>query len=60
MVGLDTLDDATVTALLDALRDRRDALIRVNEIARQIDLGALADAPIPLHPAAQRWLEANR
>ncbi|MGD8330400.1 MAG: TAXI family TRAP transporter solute-binding subunit [Acidobacteriota bacterium] len=60
MVGLDTLDDATVTALLDALRDRRDELIRVNEIARQIDLAALAEAPIPLHPATQRWLEAGR
>jgi TRAP transporter TAXI family solute receptor len=60
MVGLDTLDDGSVTALLDALRDRRDALVRVNEIARQIDLSALADAPIPLHSAAARWLEQNR
>lgn len=60
MVGLESLDDGSVTALLDALRDRRDALVRVNEIARQIDLGALADAPIPLHPAAERWLQANR
>lgn len=60
MVGLESLDDGSVTALLDALRDRRDALVRVNEIARQIDLAALADAPIPLHPAAERWLQANR
>jgi len=60
IVALDTLEDATVTALLDTLRDQREALIRVNEIARQIDLGALADAPIPLHPAAQRWAQANR
>jgi len=60
MVGRDDLDDAAVTALLDALRDRRDALVRVNEIARQIDLAALADAPIPLHPAAQAWLDAQR
>jgi hypothetical protein len=60
MVGSEHLDDATVIALLDALRDRRDELVRVNEIARQIDLAALADAPIPLHPAAERWLEQNR
>lgn len=60
MVGLEHLDDATVTALLDALRDRRDELVRVNEIARQIDLTALADAPIPLHHAAARWREQNR
>lgn len=60
MVGLESLDDGSVTALLDALRDRSDALVRVNQIARQIDLAGLAEAPIPLHPAAERWLEANR
>jgi len=60
MVGLESLGDVPVTDLLDALRDQRDALVRVNEIARQIDLAALADAPIPLHPAAVRWLESNR
>ena len=32
-------------------------LERVNNIARQIDLATLSDAPIPLHPAAQSWLE---
>ena len=60
MVGLEGLDDGSVTSLLDLLRDDHEALVRVNQIARQIDLAALADAPIPLHPAAQRWLEANR
>jgi TRAP transporter TAXI family solute receptor len=60
MVGLEGLDDGSVISLLDALRDDRAALVRVNEIARQIDLAALADAPIPLHPAAARWLEENR
>jgi TRAP transporter TAXI family solute receptor len=60
MVALDELDDGPVTALLDALRDQREALVRVNEIARQIDLGALADPPVPLHPAAQRWWRENR
>ncbi len=60
MVGLESLDDSSVTALLNALRDDREALVRVNGIARQIDLAALADAPIPLHPAAARWLEENR
>jgi TRAP transporter TAXI family solute receptor len=60
MVGLEGLDDGTVTSLLDLIRDDPEALVRVNKIARQIDLAALAEAPIPLHPAAQRWLNANR
>jgi TRAP transporter TAXI family solute receptor len=60
MVGLESLDDDSVTALLNTLRDDREALVRVNGIARQIDLAALADAPIPLHPAARRWFEENR
>ena len=60
MVGLESLDSAPVTNLLDLLRDRRDALVRVNGIAVQIDLAAMADAPIPLHSAASGWLEVNR
>ena len=60
MVGLEGLDDGSVTSLLDLLRDNHEALVRVNQIARQIDLAALADAPIPLHPAAQRWLNVNQ
>ncbi len=60
MVGLESLDPTSVTDLLDLLRDRRDSLVRVNGIAAQIDLAAMADAPIPLHSAAAGWLEANR
>ena len=60
MVGLESLDDGSVTSLLDLIRDNPEALVRVNKIARQIDLAALAEAPIPLHPATQRWLNANR
>ena len=57
MVGLASLDPEAVTTLLDILDTQRAALERVNNIARQIDLAALADAPIPLHPAARGWLE---
>ncbi len=56
IVGPERLEDEVVQHLLDILRDRRDHLIQVNAIARQIDLTALGRAPIPLHPAAQRWL----
>lgn len=56
VVATEDLDAEVVTALLDVLRDEREALVRVNEIARQIDLDALGDAPIPLHPATTAWL----
>jgi TRAP transporter TAXI family solute receptor len=46
------LDPAIVTAMLALLTERRDELVRVNEIARQIDPLALGRAPLPLHDAA--------
>jgi hypothetical protein len=48
-----------VTRVLDMLRDDREDLIRVNAMAAQIDLSALAQAPIPLHEAARVWLEGG-
>ena len=56
MVGLESLDPEAVTALLDILDKQRAALERVNNIARQIDLATLSDAPIPLHSATEAWL----
>lgn len=55
----ESLDADVVTLVLDLLRDHRDRLVEVHEIARQIDLDMLRSAPIPLHPAATRWLEAG-
>tara|TARA_B100000586_G_scaffold264918_1_gene235908 strand:+ start:969 stop:1760 length:792 start_codon:yes stop_codon:yes gene_type:complete len=60
MVGLESLDPTSVMNLLDVLHEHRESLIRVNKIAAQIDLSSMEDAPIPLHPAAKNWLEANR
>lgn len=56
IVVRDTLEDEVVTALLDILDEERAALEQVHPIAAQIDLGVLRSAPIPLHPAAERWL----
>jgi hypothetical protein len=55
VVGREDLDDDVVEQLLELLATERDALRRVVEIAGQIDLGRLDDAPIPLHPAARAW-----
>jgi len=59
IVGMDTLDDEVVTNLLNIFRDDRVALEQIHDMARQIDLGLLADPPIPLHEAAQEWLSAR-
>lgn len=59
IVANESLDDAVVTLILDILRDQRDRIVQVADIARQIDLDALARAPIPLHPAAQRWRDSR-
>ena len=56
IVGTENLDGGVVTLLLDILRDRKAELEQVHEMATQIDLSALPDAPIPLHPAAQAFL----
>ncbi len=47
------LDDRVVGHLLGILRDDREGLERVHEMTKQIDLGRLASAPIPLHAAAE-------
>lgn len=54
------LDHAVVNAILGALQNRRDELVAINEIARQIDLDALRAAPLPLHDAAAAWLQQPR
>ncbi len=59
LVGRDDLDPAVVTRVLDLLRDERDALRRSVDIAGQIDLARLDDAPIPVHDAAAAWRAAR-
>lgn len=50
------LADEIVRAVLDVLQTRRDELVAVSDIAARIELDTLADAPLPLHPAAEAWL----
>jgi hypothetical protein len=54
--ALDSLDDDVVTTLLNIFADDRVSLEQVHDMAKQIDLTLLANPPIPLHPAAERWL----
>jgi len=56
VVARDDLDGEVVHALLSILRDDRRALEQVHEMAGQIDVARLAEAPIPLHQGAASWL----
>lgn len=59
IVADETLDDDVVIRLLDILRDRKESLEQVHEMASQIQVTALEEAPIPLHPATERWLAGD-
>ncbi len=55
VVARSDLEGEVVRQLLNVLDRRRQELIATTDIARQIDLGRLSDAPIPVHPAAEAW-----
>jgi hypothetical protein len=57
IVARSQIDDDVVGKLLDILGPGRAALERVHDMAKHIDLARLADAPIPLHPVAQAYLD---
>ena len=54
--AMESLDDEVVVILLNIFADDRVSLEQVHDMARQIDLTRMANPPIPLHPAAERWL----
>jgi TRAP transporter TAXI family solute receptor len=59
VVTRESLPADVVDHVLSILSEEREELARVHQMASQIDLGRLADAPIPLHPAAEAWLQAH-
>lgn len=56
VVARDDLDEEVVHTLLSILREDKRALEQVHEMAGQIDVARLAEAPIPLHQGAVSWL----
>ncbi len=58
MVATESLSDDVVTNLLNILSRDRVSLEQVHDMARQIDVGRLAEAPIPLHAAARAFIDA--
>jgi TRAP transporter TAXI family solute receptor len=60
VIATASLDPPIVDALIDILVSRRDELIRVNGIARQIDPTATGRAPMPLHDATRARSDSSR
>jgi TRAP transporter TAXI family solute receptor len=56
VVGREDLEEEVVSTLLGILRDDRASLAQVHEMAGQIDVSLLSQAPIPLHSGADAWL----
>ncbi|MDH5590787.1 MAG: TAXI family TRAP transporter solute-binding subunit, partial [Gemmatimonadota bacterium] len=56
MVADEALDDDVVELLLNILDEDRVSLGQVHDMAKQIDLRQLDEAPIPLHPAAEEFV----
>ena len=59
VIAMDSLDDEVVETLLSVVVDQRDRLERVHDMAKQMDMSLLADAPIELHRGTARWVAAN-
>jgi len=60
IVGSSRLPDDVVTLVLNTLEGDRVSLEQVHDMAKQIDLGRLDEAPIPLHTAAEHWKQEHR
>lgn len=56
IVSREDLEDGVVTLLLDVLHEERTSLEQVHEMAGQIDLANLSNAPIALHEATEAWM----
>lgn len=59
LASRDDLDPEVVQRLLDIVGPERAALEQVHDMAKQIELAALADAPIPLHAATEAYLSGR-
>lgn len=60
LIASGDMDDERATVLLTAIYGNLDDLIAENALAKQIVPAASLALPIPLHPAAQKYFEANK
>ena len=59
VIAMDSLDPEVVDVLLQVVVDGRDRLERVHDMAKQMDMSLLGDAPIPLHQTTAAWVAAS-
>ncbi len=59
LVAMSDLSDDVVGHVVHLVLEDREQLEQVYDIAKQIDENFLLDAPIELHPATRKWMEAN-
>lgn len=55
VVGMESLDAGVVNDLIAVFTEEKADLVSVHKTAEQIDMAALANAPIPLHSAVEAW-----
>lgn len=60
VVAREDLDPSLVADVVNILGGTGVSLEAAHEMAAQIDLSALSDAPIPLHPGTEAALGATR
>lgn len=60
LVADKNLDSDVVDALMNILGPDRVSLEQVHDMAKQIDLESLRDAPIPLHPATSAYMNKGQ
>lgn len=59
IIAMESLDPAVVDVLLQVVVDGRERLERVHDMARQMDMSLLDDAPIPLHATTSAWVASQ-
>ena len=59
IISTDALSDEVVETLLRVVVDERERLEQVHDMARQMDMSLLQDAPIDVHSATARWVAEN-
>lgn len=59
IIAMESLDPAVVDVLLQVVVDGRERLERVHDMARQMDMSLLDDAPIPLHATTAAWVASQ-
>ncbi|MGI9625929.1 MAG: TAXI family TRAP transporter solute-binding subunit [Longimicrobiales bacterium] len=59
VIAMESLDPGVVETLLTVVVDGRERLEQVHDMAKQMDMGLLGDAPIPLHESTAAWFREN-